>query len=155
MRGKIVRSLALGMMLFPASAQGQRITADVVISDARYHSEVIVRRPRFRHRRNGLDVVRWFPRRGLVVVERYQRFRSRVRPLRKSYGEGRRWLRRRGFRPMTLYVRGGHYYHRVWADGPTRGNPTLRPVVVWVRNGRVYRIEERHVRRHSSRVRAR
>jgi hypothetical protein len=151
MRGIIMRSLTLGMMLIPVSAQAQRISAHVVVSGGRYHSDMVGTRPRIRYRRNGLDVVRWFPRRGMVVVERYQRFRPTVSPLWQSFGEGRRWLRRRGFRPVTVYVRGGHYYHRVWADGPTRGNPTFRPLVVWQRGGRVYRIQEPLFRRRSSR----
>lgn len=155
MRGKIMRSLTLGMMLIPVSAQAQRISANVLVSGGRYHSNVVGTRPRFRYRRNGLDVVRWFPRRGMVVVERYQRFGPRVLPLRRSFGEGRRWLRQRGFRPVTVYVRGGHYYHRVWADGPTRGNPSLRPLVVWQRGGRVYRIQEPFVRRRSPSDRSR
>lgn len=155
MRGRIMRSLTLGMMLVPMSAEAQRVSADIVVSHGRYHSDIVGRQPHIRHTRNGLEVVRWYPRRGLVVVERYQRFGSRVRTLRKSYGEGRHWLRRHGFSPLTVYVRGDQYYHRVWADGATRGNPTLRPVVVWVRDRRVYRIVDGHAGLRPSRIRAR
>ena len=140
MRKTIMRSLAVGLMLAPAGTQAQTISADVIVSDGWFHSAVTYRRPRFVYRRHVLEVIRWFPRRGMVVTERYRPVGLLVMPLRMSQGQGRRWLRRHGFRPVTLYLRNGRYYRRLRARGIAAGNPTLRPVVVWQRNRRLYRI---------------
>ena len=128
---------ALGLVLVPAGDKDQRISASLVINHAQYYSEVLAHRPRFRLRGLGrlLEVVRWFPRRGLVVTERYRRFHAAVLSLRLAPGAGRRTLRRRGFRPVALYLKDGRYFRRVWARDHSRGNPALRPVVVWQRNG--------------------
>ena len=154
MQTTLMCSLALGLMLVPAFGEAQRIPHEVVVHDARLYSDVAGRRPRFRYRGRILEVIRRFPRRGFVVTERYRRFPHRVRSLWMSHQEGRRWLRQRGFRPMTLYVKDGRYFHRVWASTRALGNPTLRPVVVWKRHGVVYRIEHRHLGR-SHRIRMR
>ena len=139
MATKPMPTAALGLMLVPAGDEVRRISASLVTNDARYYSEVVAHRPRFRHRGRGrgrlLEVVRWFPRRGLVVTERYRHFPAAVLSLRLAPGAGRMTLRRRGFRPVTLYLRDGSYFRRVWARDDSRGNPTLRPVVVWQRNG--------------------
>jgi len=154
MQKTIMRSLALGLMLVPSVGAAQRISLDVVINDARLYSDIAGNRPRFHYRGRFLEVVRHHPQRGMVVTERYQRFAPRVRPLWMSRQEGRRWLRRRGFRPVTLYVKDGRYYQRVWAAPRSQANPSLRPVVVWRRDGVVYRIEDEHLRRRD-RVRPR
>ncbi len=128
---------ALRLMPAPVGDEVQRISASLVTNDARYYSEVVAHRPRFRHRGRDrlLEVVRWYPRRGLVVTERYRHFHAAVLSLRLAPGAGRMTLRRRGFRPVTLYLKDGSYFSRVWARDDSRGNPTLRPVVVWQRNG--------------------
>lgn len=132
---KPMPTAALGLMLVPAGDEVQRISAGAVANDPRYCSEVVARRPRFRHRGRLLEVVRWFPRRGFVVTECYRHFHAAVLSLRLARGAGRMTLRRRGFRPVMLYLKDGGYFKRVWASGHSRGNPILRPVVVWQRNG--------------------
>jgi hypothetical protein len=143
----IMSSIALGLLLVPTTGVAQRIPHELVVHDARLYSELASTRPRFHYRGRFLEVVRRHPRRGLVVTERYRRFAPRVRPLWMSRNEGRRWLRRRGFRPVTLYMKDGRYFRRVWTAPRSRANPSLRPVVVWRRDGMVYRIEDRHLRR--------
>jgi len=154
MKTRLVSSFALGLMLVPGMGEAQRIPHDVVVHDARLYSDIAGRRPRFRYRGHILEVERRIPRRGFVVTERYRRFSVRVRPLWMSREEGRRWLRRRGFRPVTVYMKDGQYFRRVWASARSRGNPTLRPIIVWRRHGVVYRVEDRHLRR-SRRIRPR
>lgn len=119
---------ALGLMVAPVGGQ----------SDGRYYSDLVARRPRFHYRGRQLEVVRWFPRRGFVVTERYSRFELPLLCLRLARGAGRTTLRRQGFRPVTLYVRDGCYFRRAWAQHDSRGNPTLRPVVVWQRDGEFF-----------------
>lgn len=136
----------LGLMSAPADSQAPRTELTVVINDGPYHSEVMASRPRFLERGEMFDVVRWFPRRGFAVTETYRRFRPPVLPLRLPRGTGPETLRRRGFHPLTVYLKEGGYFRRTWAQGHWRGNPALRPVVVWHRGGEFFRPVTDHPR---------
>ena len=70
MQTKKMPTPALGLMLVPAAAKPQRVS----VMDGRYYSDLVAHRPRFRHREGMLEVIRWFPRRGFVVTERYRPF---------------------------------------------------------------------------------
>jgi hypothetical protein len=135
MQTKQIPALALGLMLVPAAAKAQRNS----VNDGRYYSDLVAHRPRFRYRGGMLEVIRWFPRRGFLVTERYRPFSAPIFSLRLAHGAGRTTLRRSGFHPVTLFLKDGHHFRRVWARGHSRGNPTLRPVIVWQRNGEYFR----------------
>lgn len=136
MQTRLMPTLGLGLISAPTGAQGQRIAGNIVVNERHYHSEVVTQRPRFRYRGRMLEVVRWFPRRGFIATERYRRFHIPVHPLQLPVGMGRETLRRRGFRPITLYLKDSVYFRRVWTQGYRR---TLRPVVVWQRAGEFFR----------------
>lgn len=107
--------------------------------DTKSYSDMLARRPRFRQDGRSLAVDRWFPRCGMLETERYSAFEQPVHATGLPEGLGRQQLRRSGFRPVTLFLKDGQYFQRVWSRGRSRSNPSLRPVVVWSCGGEVFR----------------
>ena len=107
--------------------------------DTKTFSDMLARRPRFRQDGSSVSVDRWFPRRGMLETERYCPFEQPVHVIALPQGLGHQHLRRTGFRPVTLFIRDGQYFQRVWSRGRSCVSPSLRPVLVWSRGGAVFR----------------
>lgn len=135
----ILGTVAMGLLLAPSIARAQRVSAEVVLGPIDYRSR-IADRPVFRMAGGDLEVSFWYPRRGYVVVERYEVFRPRVATIRLRRAGARAWLRRHGYRPVTVFIRDGRLYRRHWSDRRGAGNPNLRAVVLWERHGRFVRV---------------
>jgi len=132
-------TVAMGLLLAPSIARAQRVSAEVVLGPIDYRSR-IADRPVFRIAGDALEVSFWYPRRGYVVVERYERFPPRVATIRLRRAGARAWLRRHGYRPVTVFMRDGRLYRRHWSNRRGAANPNLRAVVLWERRGRFVRV---------------
>lgn len=113
----------------PATAAGQRVTADVVLRSGPVRGHVVIGdRPHgYRY-----DVDRRF------VRHHYPVRAIRVSRLHAPRGHARGWWKRHGYRPVTLYVYAGRFYDRAAFDRLTRRGLAFRRVVVWERGGRFY-----------------
>lgn len=125
-------SLLSGLVLMASPLAAQRVSADVAVRGGPIAGHVVVGDGYSTYRRRPVIHYHAAPR--VVVVERIHR-RHHVR----------HW-KRHGFRPVTVYLVNGRYYHR-W-DGHPRG---VRQVVVYQRDGRYYEVcdrDHRHDHRH-------
>jgi hypothetical protein len=112
----------------PATASGQRVTADVVLRSGPVRGHVVIGdRPHVY--RYDLD------RR---VGHRYPVRAIRVARLHVPRGQARGWWKRHGYRPVTLYVYAGRFYDRAAFNRLNRRGLAFRRVVVWQRGGRFY-----------------
>lgn len=112
----------------PATASGQRVTADVVLRSGPVRGHVVIGdRPHVY--RYDLD------RR---VGHRYPVRAIRVARLHVPRGQARGWWKRHGYRPVTLYVYAGRFYDRAAFNRLNRRGLAFRRVVVWERGGRFY-----------------
>ena len=113
----------------PATAAGQRVTADVVLRSGPVRGHVVIGdRPHvYRY-----DLDRRF------VVDRHPVRAIRVARLHVPRGQARGWWKRHGYRPVTLYVYAGGFYDRAAFNRLHRRGLTFRRVVVWERRGRFF-----------------
>ena len=117
----VVWSLIAGLVSAAVPLHAQRVEADVVVRSGPVAGHVVIRDGYSTYRRPTARRVVVVERPRIVVVDRVHRHRT-----------AKHWSRR-GYRPVTLYYRDGHYYDR-WV-GHRRG---VRTIVVWERDGRYY-----------------
>ena len=113
----------------PATVAGQRVTADVVLRSGPVRGHVVIGDRPYAYR---YDVHR------RVVTHRYPVRAIRVYRIHLPRGRAHGWWKRHGYRPVTLYLYGGRYYHRYDFDRLHRRGRDFRRVVVWERDGRFY-----------------
>lgn len=120
-------ALAALFLAAPVTAEGQRVSADVVVRSGPVRGHVVIgdRPHAYRY-----DFDRWY-RHGPRHLHVYR--------IHVPRGRGHGWFRRHGYRPVTVYYHAGRFYHRHDYRYLKRRGLRLRPVVVWRRDGRLYR----------------
>jgi hypothetical protein len=133
MKTSIVAGSLLTALTLTVPLHAQQVAADVIVRSGPVAGHVVIgngystyRRPVvYRAPERVIVVERVAPR--VLVIERVRHGRH------GKHGHGRNW-RAQGFRPVVVYYRDGHYYDRYM-----RGWPEMRQVIVYERNGRLYR----------------
>ncbi|MEP6688785.1 MAG: hypothetical protein ABJC36_10585 [Gemmatimonadales bacterium] len=141
MKTSIVAGSLLTALTLTVPLQAQQVAAHVIVRSGPVAGHVVIgngystyRRPvAYRAPERVIVVERVAPR--VLVVERVRHGKH-----------GRNW-RAQGYRPVVVYYRDGRYYDRY-----VRGWPEMHQVVVYQRNGRLYREcdddRDRHDNRH-------
>ncbi len=131
MKTSIIAGSLLTALTLTGPLQAQQVAANVVVRSGPVAGHVVIGNGYSTYRRP--VVYRQVPERVIVVERVVPRVLvvERLRPNR--HGHGRVW-RREGFRPVVVYYSEGRYYDRY-----ERGWPDRREVVVYQRNGRLYR----------------
>jgi hypothetical protein len=130
MKTSIVAGSLLTALSLAGTLAAQQVAADVVVRSGPVAGHVVVGNEHSTYRRP--VVYRRAPER-VIVVERVSPRVLVVERLRhRKHFHGRNW-RAQGFHPVVVYYREGRYYDRY-----VRGWPTMREVVVYERNGRLY-----------------
>ncbi|NNG16178.1 MAG: hypothetical protein HKM89_06815 [Gemmatimonadales bacterium] len=123
-------ALAALLIAAPGTAEGQRVSADVVVRSGPVRGRVVIGDRPYAYRYD-LDR-RWYG-------HRYAPRHLRVHRIHVPRGRAHGWWKRHGYRPMKVYYHAGRFYHRHDFRYLKRRGLRLRPVVVWQRGGRLYR----------------
>jgi hypothetical protein len=123
-------ALAALLMAAPGTAEGQRVSADVVVRSGPVRGRVVIGDRPYAYRYD-LDR-RWNGR-------RYAPRHLRVHLIRVPRGRAHGWWKRHGYRPVTVYYRAGRFYDRHDHRYLKRRGLRFQRVVVWERRGRLYR----------------
>ena len=127
----VAGSLLSGLVLVASSLEAQAVSANVVLRSGPVAGHVVVSDGYSTYLRAPVVVYRRPPVRRVVVVERHA---PRVVIVERVHRhQPRRYWKRHGFRPVTLYYLDGRYYERL--PGRAYG---AREVTVYEREGRYY-----------------
>ena len=127
----------------PATAAGQRVTADIVLRSGPVRGHVVIGDRPYGYR---------YDRHRPVVVHRHSVRVIHVHRFSAPRGRAHGWWKRHGYRPVTLYVHAGRFYDRYDFDRLHRRGLEFQRVVVWERGGRFYHeAPERYVRHDRNR----
>ena len=120
-------ALAALLMAAPGTAEGQRVSADVVVRSGPVRGRVVIGDRPYAYRYDVGRAYRYAPR------------HLRVHRIHVPRGRAHGWWRRHGYRPVTVFYHAGRFYHRHDHRYLKRRGLRFRPVVVWQRGGRLYR----------------
>lgn len=123
-------ALAALLVAAPGTAEGQRVSAEVVVRSGPVLGHVVIGSRPYVYR---YDLDR------RLRSHRYAPRHLHVHRIHVPRGRAHGWLRRHGYRPVTVYLRAGHFYDQHDFRHLQRRGLRLRPVVVWERRGRLYR----------------
>lgn len=130
MKTSIITGSLLTALTLTVPLQAQQVAADVVLRSGPVAGHVVIGDGYSTYRR---PVVYRTPARVIVV----ERVRPRIVVVEsmahRNHGFARTW-RQHGYRQVVVYYLDGRYY-----DRSVRGWPEMREVVVYERNGRLYR----------------
>lgn len=132
MRTRQMLFVTLVAMLLPAAAQAQRVFADVRVGEGPVTGHIIIGMPDDGDREHGYHGPRGYTRYRVVEVSRSPR--------------GGGWYRSHGYRPVRVWYDDDRdcYYDRY-----NRSRGRVRELVIYERDGRYYRDDDREEgRRH-------
>lgn len=131
MKTSIVAGSLLTALTLAAPLHAQQVAADVVLRSGPVAGHVVIGDGYSTYRRPVL--YRRAPERVIVVERVAPRVLVVERVRHGRHGHVRNW-RRQGYQPVVVYYQGGRYYDRY-----VRGWPEMREIVVYERDGRLYR----------------
>jgi hypothetical protein len=132
MRTRLLLFATLAAVLLPSAAQAQRVFADVRVGEGPVSGHILITMPDDGNRDYGYHGPRDDSRYRVVEVSRSHR--------------GGRWYRYHGYRPVQVWYDDDRdcYYDRY-----DRSRGRLREIVIYERDGRYYRDDDRdEARRH-------